>query len=340
MSKPNTALAQSAPTFDNPLENLHDLHAGSMTATNTLIIDRLQSPVETIPQVAEYLINAGGKRIRPLLTLGCTGLFGPVDANANKLAAAVEFIHSATLLHDDVVDGSDLRRGKRTANLVFGNKPAVLVGDFLFSRAFELMVETGNLRVLQLLSRAASVIVEGEVMQLINAGNLSLTIENYIQTVSAKTAALFAAAAAVGPALHHATPQEQDALYAYGHHLGIAFQIADDVLDYTGDTGTFGKEPGNDFAEGKMTAPVIFALHYAGATETQFWQRTMVDHEMNDSDFEQACHYISQHDAFSKAHTLAEDHCDSAIAALDPLSESSVKTILADLATYAVRRER
>lgn len=339
MSKMSTAPLPLEPAFDHPLERLHDLHANAMQATNELIIDRLQSPIETIPEVAQYLISAGGKRIRPLLTLGCAGLFGPVDVPAHQLAAAVEFIHSATLLHDDVVDGSDMRRGKRAANLVYGNKPAVLVGDFLFSRAFELMVDTGNLRVLQLLSRAASVIVEGEVMQLTNTGDLTINIDTYLTTISSKTAALFAAAAAAGPTLHNVDQKLQDALFTYGHHLGIAFQIADDVLDFTGNTKSFGKQPGNDFNEGKMTAPVIFALHYAGTTEHEFWQRTYVDHDVQSGDFEQARQYLVQHDAFSKAHALAEEHHTRAIAALDILPDHPTKEILVDLATYAVRRE-
>ncbi len=328
------------PLPDHPLERLHDACTAAMTATNALILERLQSPVETIPEVAAYLINAGGKRIRPLLTLGCAALFGPANDSAHKLAAAVEFIHSATLLHDDVVDGSDLRRGKPTANLTFGNKPAVLVGDFLFSRAFELMVETNNLRVLELLSRAASVIVEGEVMQLATTGNLDLSMDDYLKTVSAKTAALFAAAAAAGPALHGAPKAVQDALFTYGHHLGIAFQIADDVLDFIGTTSAFGKQPGNDFAEGKITAPILFALHYAGETEKSFWRRTLVDHEIGAGDFDTAQHYLVQHDAFSKAHTLAETHQAQAVAALASLPAHPIKEILQDLAVYAARREK
>lgn len=329
-----------APTSPSPLEDLYALLGPDMEATNTLILDRLQSTIDDIPKIARYLIESGGKRIRPLLTLACAALFAPPDVRAHKLATAVEFIHSATLLHDDVVDGSETRRGQAVANLTFGNKPAVLVGDFLFARAFELMVETENLRVLHLLSRAAGIIVEGEVDQLSNTGDLSVTMDDYLRVVSAKTAALFAAASAAGPALYGADQTAQDALYQYGHHLGVAFQIADDVLDYTGDTNAFGKQPGNDFVEGKMTAPVLFALSHAGETERTFWHRTMVDGDQTDADMQTARQYLLQHDAFSKSHTLAETHRDLAVAALTPVRDHTIKAILADLATYAVRRER
>jgi octaprenyl-diphosphate synthase len=336
-----TALAPiPAPISAAPLEDLYDLLAPDMEATNALILDRLQSSVDDIPKIARYLIESGGKRIRPLLTLACAALFAPPDGRAHKLATAVEFIHSATLLHDDVVDGSETRRGQVVANMTFGNKPAVLVGDFLFARAFELMVETENLRVLHLLSRAAGIIVEGEVDQLSNARDLSVTMEGYVRIVSAKTAALFAAASAAGPALYGADQTAQDALYQYGHHLGIAFQIADDVLDYTGEASAFGKQPGNDFVEGKMTAPVLFALSHAGETERTFWHRTFVDGDQTDADMQTARQYLLQHDAFSKSHALAETHRDLAVAALAPLQGHTIKGILADLATYAVRRNR
>ncbi len=324
----------------SPLEYLGDYLSSHMTATNDLILHRLQSPIDTIPDVARYLIAAGGKRIRPLLTLACTAMFQAPDARAHKLATAVEFIHSATLLHDDVVDGSDLRRGRQVANLVFGNKPAILVGDFLFARAFELMVETDSLRVLHLLSRASAIIVEGEVAQLNATGDDTTNIDQYIQIIGAKTAALFAAACAAGPALYGADRDTQDALYAYGHHLGVAFQIADDVLDYTADMTAFGKQLGNDFYEGKITAPVIYALHYGGTTERSFWARCLSNHDIQDGDFDTARGYLLQHDAFSRSHILAESHRDQAIAALAPLPAHPLKDTLIDLATFAVRRER
>lgn len=323
-----------------PLEFLSDHLSAHMTATNELILDRLQSPVNSIPDVARYLIAGGGKRIRPLLTLACAAMFNTPDARAHKLATAVEFIHSATLLHDDVVDGSDLRRGRQVANLVFGNKPAILVGDFLFARAFELMVETESLRVLHLLSHASAIIVEGEVAQLNATGNHSTNIDHYIHIIGAKTAALFAAACAAGPALYGADRDIQDALYTYGHHLGIAFQIADDVLDYTADTRTFGKMPGNDFNEGKITAPVIYALHFGGTTEHHFWTRCLTDRDIQPGDFELAQGYLRQHDAFSRSHILAESHRDQAIAALAPLPPHPLKETLMDLATFAVRRDK
>ena len=333
-----TAVAPSAPV--HPLETLHDMLQGDMAATNETILARLQSPVETIPAVAEYLIASGGKRIRPLLTLACAAMFGERGDRVAKLSAAVEFIHSATLLHDDVVDGSEVRRGKTAANLVYGNQAAVLVGDFLFSRAFELMVETKNLRVLELLSRAATVITEGEVLQLKAAHNLATSMDDYMAVIGAKTAALFAAAAAAGPALAEVSPDIQDALYQYGHHLGVAFQIADDVLDYTGNERDFGKEQGNDFFEGKMTAPVIFALQFGGATERAFWQKALVDRDVTPDDFERARTYLIQHDAFHKAHELAETHKDLACAALARLPDHPIKPVLAELAVFAVLRQK
>lgn len=340
MSRQTNLAASPAPHSPNPLEALHDLLAADMASTNEMILARLQSPVETIPMVAQHLIASGGKRIRPLLTLACAAMFDSRGEKVSKLAAAVEFIHSATLLHDDVVDGSEVRRGKTAANLVFGNQTAVLVGDFLFSRAFELMVETESLRVLHLLSRAAAIIAEGEVLQLKTAHNLSTQIDEYIHVISAKTAALFAAAAASGPALGGAPVAIQDALYAYGHHLGIAFQIADDVLDYTGDTANFGKQQGNDFAEGKMTAPVIFAQQFAGETERHFWEKCLVTRDTTPDDFERAREYLVQHDAFHKSHALAEEHKAKAIEALSALPDHPVKPILADLAAFAVLRQK
>jgi octaprenyl-diphosphate synthase len=334
LSAPRPAAAAS------PLDDLNTRLAADMAATNDLILKRLQSPIDMIPQVAAYLIQAGGKRIRPLLTLACAQMFGPLDLRTHQLATAVEFIHSATLLHDDVVDNSETRRGQQVANLVYGNKAAILVGDFLFARAFELMVETGNLRVLDLLSHAAAVIVEGEVDQMTADDLRQVTLDRYMQIISAKTAALFAAAAAAGPALYGAAPELQNAMYQYGHHLGIAFQISDDILDYTADTATFGKQLGNDFLEGKITAPVLYALQFGGQTEHAFWQRCLVDHDIQDGDFEKAQGYLRQHDAFSKAHHLADHHQNLAVAALKDVPAHPFKAILVDLADFTVNRER
>lgn len=331
--------AQAASPISHPLDDLHAWLDTGMTTTNATILARLQSPVETIPAVAEYLIAAGGKRIRPLLTLACAAMYDADGARTPKLAAAVEFIHSATLLHDDVVDGSDVRRGQTAANLVYGNQAAVLVGDFLFARAFELMVETENLRVLHLLSQAARIIAEGEVLQLKNAQDLSITMDDYLAVISAKTAALFAAAAACGPALADASEAAQNALYTYGHHLGIAFQIADDILDYTGDTDAFGKERGNDFREGKVTAPVIFALAHATTTERDFWRAGLVDQQDMPQGLDQAIAYLRAHDAFHRAHQMAEDHAALAVEALAGVPDHPLRPILGDLAIFAARRQ-
>lgn len=338
MSRLSSNTALLPPEKPAPLETMANLLADDMAATNDMILARLQSPVTLIPQVAEHLIQSGGKRIRPLLTLAGAAMYNERHHNAHKLAAAVEFIHSASLLHDDVVDNSDERRGQAAAQTVFGNKAAVLVGDFLFSRAFELMVETHNVRVLELLSHASTIITEGEVLQLKTANNIATTMNDYMQVIGAKTAALFAAAAAVGPALANAPRAEQDALYAYGHHLGVAFQIADDVLDYVGEEQSFGKQQGNDFYEGKMTAPVIFAVQFGGDTEHAFWARTMAGGATPD-DFLTAREYLLQHDAFAKAHHLADEQRDCAIDALDDVPDSELRRILADLASYAVTRQ-
>lgn len=324
----------------HPLQDLHDQVAGDMAAVNDMIITRLQSKVEEIPKVASYLIDSGGKRIRPLLTLGAAALAHPLTPAVHMLACAVEFIHSATLLHDDVVDESDTRRGKRSAHLVFGNETAVLVGDFLFSRAFELMVDTKSLPVLGLLSRASCIISEGEVLQLANTGTLDVHMDDYMRVITSKTAALFAAAAAAGPALYESDQTVQDALYQYGHHLGIAFQMADDVLDYVGQHQEMGKQAGNDFYEGKVTAPILFALQYAGETERAFWHKTIAQHDIGADDFEKALSYLHQHDAFSKTHHMALSHAQMAKDALAPLPDHPIKSIFEELAFFAAQRDR
>ena len=255
-----------------PLERLAALMHGDMLQVNALIVENMQSEVKLIPQLAGYLIASGGKRIRPLLTLACTSLFGGDMSRTHGLAASVEFIHTATLLHDDVVDGSKERRGKDAANLVFGNQASVLVGDFLFSRAFQLMVAGGSLEVLRILSDAAATISQGEVKQLTTANNLDTSMDDYIEVVSAKTAALFAAACEIGPVIAEQDSETQESLRLYGLNLGIAFQIVDDVLDYNADHAKLGKTIGDDFREGKMTAPILLALANADNEERAFWQ--------------------------------------------------------------------
>lgn len=297
---------KSGESTPNPLDTLLSKLSGDMMAVNALILDKMQSDIPLIPELAGHLIAAGGKRIRPLLTLASAAFFGYEGNRQHRLAACVEFIHTATLLHDDVVDASDLRRGKASANAVFGNEAAVLVGDFLFSRAFQLMVEDGSLDVLRILSNASAVIAEGEVMQLSTTNNLETTVDDYMRVVEAKTAALFAAACEVGAVIADRPASDCGAMRAYGAALGVAFQISDDILDYSADQALLGKTVGDDFREGKMTLPVILALQDASDEEKEFWQRTMVDLDQKDDDFEQAAKILKRHNAYIRSAEYAD----------------------------------
>ena len=322
----------------SPLERLGDLLAADMKEVNALILRHMASDVPLIPQVARYLIAAGGKRIRPLLTLAAARLYGHDGPRPFGLAAAVEFIHTATLLHDDVVDESAARRGQESANEVFGNQASVLVGDFLFSRAFQLMVADGSLEVLRILSDASAVIAEGEVMQMQTAANPDTTMAQYEAVIGAKTAALFAAACETGPVIAGAGKKDQEALRLYGHNLGMAFQIADDVLDYTADQAKLGKTVGDDFREGKMTAPVILALEGAGAEEKEFWARTMKDGRQTPDDMAQALAYLDGHKACARALALAASYAEKARMALPQDGDGHIRALLEDLAGFAAGR--
>src|SRR3954452_4975799 len=242
------------------LEPLFRLLSGDLDRVNALIVDRMDSPVALIPHVAGHIVSAGGKRLRPMLTLGCARLCGYRGERHIALAAAVEFIHTATLLHDDVVDASDLRRGRDTANAVWGNKPAVLVGDFLFARSFELMVEDGSLRVLEILSHAAAVIAEGEVGQLVTANDTTTTEAAYLEVIEAKTAALFAAASRIGAVVAGRPAAEEETLERFGRNLGTAFQLIDDMLDFSARESELRKSIGDDFRDGKITLPILIAF--------------------------------------------------------------------------------
>ena len=261
----------------SPAERLWVLAEEDMSAVDKIIIERMDSPVGMIPNLAQHLVGAGGKRLRPLLTVAAAGLCGYQGAEHHKLAAAVEFIHSATLLHDDVVDESELRRGKKPANLIWGNSASILVGDFLFARAFNLMVESGSMEALGILSNASSVIAEGEVQQLAALRDVKMSEDAYMQVISAKTAALFAAATEVSPVIAGRPEAEREALKAYGLKLGLAFQLVDDSLDYGGFETALGKSVGDDFREGKMTLPVIRAVEKADKEAAQFWHRVIVE---------------------------------------------------------------
>ncbi len=327
------------PSDETPLARLSSMLDTDMKALNTQIIEHMHSPVPLIPQLASYLIAAGGKRIRPLLTLACTAMYEGNMPRAHKLAAAVEFIHTATLLHDDVVDESLQRRGKDTANLVFGNQASVLVGDFLFSRAFQLMTADGNLNILEILSKASAIIAEGEVMQLAAIGNLDTNMKSYIQVIESKTAALFAAACEVGPVIAGTTPKEVKAMHDYGLNMGIAFQIADDALDYDAQQEELGKTVGDEFREGKITAPVLIALEKASAEEQKFWKRTLHDRNFENNDLKTAQDILKQHQAITKSLALAENYGEKAQRALKNAPEHEIKKQLDALISYAIYRK-
>jgi len=314
------------------------LTAADMDGVDALITARLDSPVPVIPALAEHLIAAGGKRLRPLLTVAAARLAGSSDDACLKLAAAVEFIHTATLLHDDVVDGSKLRRGKVAAHLIWGGSSSVLVGDFLFARAFELMVETGSLRALQILAKASSVIAEGEVMQLTRSHDLNLDEETYLEIISAKTAELFAASAEAGAVSAGAKDGEIAALRKFGHSLGLAFQLVDDALDYSGASETLGKNAGDDFREGKATMPLLLAIARSGAKEAAFWERVIGQLEQTDADFRRARELIIGTGALQATIECARSYAQTAKAALKSFPDNEWRRALEDLADFTVTR--
>ncbi len=326
----------------SPIEHLLDLAAEDMKSVDIIIRERMQSPVGMIPDLAEHLVEAGGKRLRPLLTIACAHLCGYSGDDHYKLAAAVEFIHSATLLHDDVVDTSAKRRGKKTANLIWGNAPSILVGDFLFARAFNLMVETGSLDALEILSNASSIIAEGEVQQLAALGDISMSKDDYLSVISAKTAALFAAASEVSAVIAGQEPPVREALKTYGLELGIAFQLVDDALDYGGFETALGKSIGDDFREGKMSYPVIHAYQNAAqkGDEQQigFWHKTMRDNQQAETDLEQAISLLRAQGALDATLDKARSHSQKAIQALDIFEDGPWKSALTELAAFVVDR--
>ncbi|MEE9387355.1 MAG: polyprenyl synthetase family protein [Paracoccaceae bacterium] len=321
-----------------PHETLASYLADDLGAVNTLIRDRMASQhAPRIPEVTAHLIGAGGKRLRPLLTLAAAHLCGYSGPFHIHLAATVEFIHTATLLHDDVVDKSAQRRGRPTANLLWDNKTSVLVGDYLFARSFQLMTETGSLRVLDILANASATIAEGEVLQLTAAQDLSTTEDVYLQVVRGKTAALFSAATEVGGEIAGATAAHTKALYQYGDALGICFQIVDDLLDYQGSDAT-GKNIGDDFRECKLTLPLIKAVAKADATERAFWERVIEKGQQGDGDLEHAVALLAKHGALQAAQADAIAWADRAKASLNELPDHPVRAMLHDLADYVVAR--
>jgi len=323
----------------SPLEALSQVLAEDMGRVNALIRERMASEnAPRIPEVTAHLIEAGGKRIRPMMTLAAARLCGYAGDAHVKLAATVEFIHTATLLHDDVVDESAQRRGRPTANLLWDNKSSVLVGDYLFARAFQLMVEPGNLRALTILSNAAAVIAEGEVLQLTAAQNIATAEDTYMKVIRGKTAALFSAATQVGPVVAGAPEAQVQALYDYGDALGICFQIVDDFLDYGGAGDGLGKNLGDDFRERKLTLPVIRAIAAADADERAFWERTIGRGEQQDADLAQAMSLMARHGTLDSTRQTALDWAARARRALDPLPDHPLKAMLADLADFVVER--
>jgi octaprenyl-diphosphate synthase len=327
------------PQAATPVESLQSALATDMAAVNALIRARMASEhAPRIPEVTAHLVEAGGKRLRPLLTLAAARLCGYDGEHHLRLAATVEFIHTATLLHDDVVDESARRRGRPTANLLWDNKSSVLVGDYLFARAFQLMVETGSLRVLDILANASAVIAEGEVLQLTAAQNLATSEAVYLQVIRGKTAALFAAATEVGGVIAGAPDAQVDALRDYGDALGISFQIADDLLDYGGVSSTLGKNTGDDFRERKMSLPVIRAVAAADADERAFWARVIERGEQREGDLGEALRLMARHGSLESTRETARAHAARAKAMLDALPEAPIRHDLADLADYVVAR--
>ncbi|SHM05793.1 octaprenyl-diphosphate synthase [Paracoccus solventivorans] len=326
-------------TVAKPLDRLSTLLAPEMEAVNALIRSRMESRhAPRIPEVTAHLVEAGGKRLRPMLTLAAARMLGYRGTHHHLLAATVEFIHTATLLHDDVVDESRQRRGRPTANLLWDNKSSVLVGDYLFARSFQLMTETGNLRVMEILSNASAVIAEGEVLQLTAAQDLGTDEAVYLQVVRGKTAALFSAATEVGAVIAGATPAQVQALYDYGDALGIAFQIVDDILDYSGAAETIGKNVGDDFRERKLTLPVIKAVAQADAGEREFWQRTIEKGDQQDGDLDRALAILARHGAIEAARADALSWAAGARQSLDLLPEGEIRQLLAELADFVVAR--
>jgi octaprenyl-diphosphate synthase len=309
-----------------------------MERVNAMILSRTGSDVTMIPEVANHLISSGGKRLRPMLTLATAALAGYRGDGHVKLAAAVEFMHTATLLHDDVVDESDMRRGKPAARMVWGNEASVLVGDFLLGQAFKMMVEVGSLRALDILSTAAAVIAEGEVMQLAAAKNTATTEDEYLAVISGKTAELFAAACEVGPVIADRPKAEQAAARAYGMNLGIAFQLVDDALDYGGKAQKLGKNVGDDFREGKITLPVVLAFRRGPEEERAFWKRTLVEGDIQDGDLDTAIGLMTKHGALADTVERARHYGDKANDALALFPEGAMKHALMEAVAFCIAR--
>jgi octaprenyl-diphosphate synthase len=320
------------------LRPLLDIVSDDIEAINRVILDKAVSNVEMIPELAHHLIDSGGKRLRPMLALASARLCGYSGGGHIRTASAVEFMHTATLLHDDVVDESATRRGRKTARMIWGNQASVLVGDFLLGQAFKMFVEVGSLSVLRIMSNAAATIAEGEVMQLAAAKNTSTTEDDYLAIINAKTAALFSAAAESGAALAGRPIEEQAALRSYGKNLGLTFQLVDDALDYAGETSRLGKTVGDDFREGKITLPVILSFRRGTNDERQFWNRTIVDGEIKDGDLDHAISLMRRHRAIEATIERARSYGAIARDALAIFPDSREKDALEQVISFCIER--
>lgn len=330
------ALGEKSP--EQGIGELVALTRDGMERVNATILSRTGSDVTMIPEVANHLISSGGKRLRPMLTLATAGLTQYAGDGHIKLAASVEFMHTATLLHDDVVDESDMRRGKLAARMVWGNEASVLVGDFLLGQAFKMMVEVGSLACLDVLSTAAAVIAEGEVMQLSAAKDMQTSEDDYLAVIRAKTAALFAAACEVGPILSNRPKAEIAACRSYGANLGIAFQLIDDALDYGGSSAKLGKNTGDDFREGKITLPVVLSYRSGSDEERAFWKRTLEDSDIRDGDLDFALNTMRKHRALDDTIERARHYGAMARDALELFPSSPWKRSLIDVVSFCVSR--
>ena len=330
------------PKNEDALTALMTLLQDDIEACNRVIMARMDSPVALIPQLAAHLIAAGGKRLRPLLAMAAARLCGydPAGGRHVVLAACVEFIHTATLLHDDVVDESALRRGQASANALFGNQASVLVGDFLFARAFQLMIADGSLPVMAILSGATATIAEGEVLQLMTQNDIATTEAQYLEVIHGKTAALFAAAARLGAVVANRPAAEEEALDAFGRNLGVAFQLVDDALDYSADQAVLGKTVGDDFREGKISLPVLVAIARADDAELAFWRRTLEEGEQTEDDFAEAQRLITRHGALAETFCRARSYGAAALAALGPFPDTAEKRAMAAVVDYCIERAR
>ena len=330
-SQNNSATAHS-------VQSLVDLVKSDMEKVNQLILSKTGSEVTMIPQVANHLIDSGGKRLRPMLTIAAAQMSGYEGNHHVTLAASVEFMHTATLLHDDVVDNSDMRRGKRAARLVWGNEASVLVGDFLLGQAFRMMVDTGSMGALDVLSHAATIIAEGEVMQLSTAKNLETTEDEYLTVIRSKTAALFGAACEVGPIIAEREPAIISAFRSYGANLGIAFQLVDDALDFGGTSAVLGKNVGDDLREGKVTLPVLLAYRRGTDEERKFWKQAIEDGKSDDAALKRAMGLLVNHNALADTIARAVHYGKIARDALAPLPAGKHKDALLEVIDFCIER--